>query len=79
MAFYQPKIRKFNGNEDSMQWLKDYRSKIGGPKGPGDGMGHIYFGTCLEGAALDWYCNTLEYELKVSWNLLPAAFSSHWE
>ena len=79
MAFYQPKIQKFNGNEDSVQWLMDYRSKIGGPEGPGDGMGHVYFGTCLEGAALDWYCNTLEYEPKVYWNLLPTAFSSHWD
>ena len=79
MAFYQPKIRKFNGNEDSVQWLKDYRSEIGGPEGPGNGMGHVYFGTCLEGAALDWYCNTLEYEPKVYWNLLPMAFSSHWD
>ena len=79
MALYQPKIWKFNGNKDSVQWLKEYRSEIGGPEGPGDGMGHVYFGTCLEGAALDWYCNILEYEPKVYWYLLPAAFSSHWD
>ena len=41
-------------------------------------------GSCLfwqlsRGAALDWYCNILEYKAKFYWNLLPAAFSSHWD
>ena len=79
MALYQPKIWKFSGNEDSTQWLKDYRSEIGGPEGPGDRMGHVYFGSCLEGEAMDWYYNILDYKSKVYWDLLPAAFSSHWD
>ena len=79
MVVYQPKIRKFNGNEDSAQWLKDYFSEIGGSGGPGNGMGHVYFCQCLEGAMFDWYCNTLDYKSKVYWNLLPATFSSHWD
>ena len=41
-------------------------------------MKHVYFSRCLEGAAYDWYCNILEYAPKVYWDLLPPAFSSHW-
>ena len=63
---------------DSVQWLEDYISEIGGPKGHGDRMGHVFFSSCLEGAALDWYCTILEYKPKIYWNLLPATFSSHW-
>ena len=78
MADYLPKIRKFNGNEDSVQWLDDYISEIEGPGGPRARMKHVYFSRCLEGAAYDWYCNILEYAPKVYWDLLPPAFSSHW-
>ena len=79
MALYQLNIQKFNRNEDSAQWLKDYRSEIGGPEGPGDRMGHVYFGSCLEGEVMDWYYNILDYKSKVYWDLLSTAFSSHWD
>jgi hypothetical protein len=78
MAPYQPTIRKFCGNENSVQWLEDYISEIEAPGGPGPSSKHVYFCQCLEGAADDWYCNILEYEPKVYWDLLQAAFSSHW-
>src|ERR1700691_4181230 len=77
MVLYQPKIQKFCGNEDSVQWLEDYISEIEGPGRPN--LKHTYFGECLTGPGKDWYyCNVLEYKPKVYWNLLQAAISSHW-
>jgi hypothetical protein len=51
-------------------------AKMDGPGGPG--LKHIYFCQCLKGAADDWYCNVLEYKLKLYWDLLQATFSAHW-
>jgi hypothetical protein len=42
-------------------------------------MKHIYFSECLEGPALEWYCNDLEYRAKVYWDMLSAAFDSRWK
>jgi hypothetical protein len=78
MVSYQLKFWKFCGGEDSVQWLEDYISEIEGPRGPEARMEHVFFSECLEGATLGWYCNVLEYKPKVYWDLLPAAFSSHW-
>jgi hypothetical protein len=47
-------------------------------EGSGARMKHVYFSRCLKGAAYDWYGNVLEYKPKVYWDLLAAAFSSHW-
>jgi hypothetical protein len=77
MSDYQPKIRKFSGDEIPIQWLQDYISEIDGAGGLTNSK-HVYFCRCLKGAAKDWYCNVLEYKPKVYWDLLAAAFSSHW-
>ena len=71
MPDYQPKIQKFTGLENAMQWLKDYIAKIDGPGGPG--QKHVYVSKCLEGTALDWYCHDLKSKAKVSWLLFPHA------
>jgi len=75
---YQPTIRKFCGNENSVQWLEDYISEIEAPGGPGPNSKHVYFGECLTGPGYDWYCNVLEYKSKVYWDLLQAAFVARW-
>jgi hypothetical protein len=75
MPDYQPKIWKFCGDENPIQWLKDYISEI-------EGAGltkHVYFCQYLKGTASDWYCNVLEYQLKLYWDLLQAAFSARWK
>jgi hypothetical protein len=77
MLDYQPKIQKFSGDENLMQWLKDYMAKMDGPGGPG--LKHVYIGTCLEGAALDWYSHDLGNNIKVLWPLFPRAFIAHWQ
>ena len=76
---YEPKIRKFSGQEDSSRWKADFISEIGGPGGPGERMKHVYFSRCLEGVALEWYCNDLEYRAKVYWDILSAAFDTRWK
>ena len=70
--------QKFSRNEDPVRWLDEYISEIEGSGGPGAQMKHICFSRCLEGAGYDWYCNILEYDPKVYWDLLPAAFISNW-
>ena len=76
---YEPNIRKFSGQEDSARWKADFISEIGGPGGPAERMKHVYFSRCLEGAALEWYCNDLEYRAKVYWDILSAAFDTRWK
>ena len=73
---YQPKIQKFNGQEDSAQWKAEFVSKIEGPGGPGEWMKHVYFSQCLKGAAYEWYCHDVEYKAKLYWDLLSAAFDT---
>src|SRR5882762_3989044 len=77
MLDYQPKIRKFSGDENPIQWLNDYMAEMDGPGGPR--LKHVYFCRCLMGAASDWYCNVLEYKRKLYWDLLQAAFSARWK
>ena len=76
---YEPKIRKFSGQEDSAQWKAEFISEIEGPEGPGERMKDAYFSQCLEGAALEWYCHDLEYRVKVYWDLLSTAFDTRWK
>jgi hypothetical protein len=76
---YQPKIQKFNGQEDSAQWKAEFESEIEGPGGPGEHMKYVYFSQCLEGAAYEWYCHDLEYKAKLYWDLLSAAFDTRWK
>jgi hypothetical protein len=78
MSNYQPKIRKFSRDENPIQWLKDYISKIEGAGGLNN-LKHVYFYQCFKGAASDWYCNVLEYKPKLYWDLLQAAFSACWK
>jgi hypothetical protein len=79
MVDYVPKIRKFSGNENAVQWLEDYVSEIGSSGGPGTGMKHVYFSRCLEGAAYEWYSHDLAYGVKLDWILLSEAFLTRWD
>jgi hypothetical protein len=79
MADYVPKIRKFSGNEDAVQWLEDYVSEIESSGGPGTRMKHVYFSRCLEGAAYEWYSHDLAYAVKLDWILLSEAFLFRWD
>ena len=74
-----PKIRKFSGNEDAVQWLEDYVSEIESSGGPGTRMKHVYFSRCLEGAAYEWYSHDLAYAVKLYWVLLSDAFLTRWD
>jgi hypothetical protein len=40
---YQPKIQKFNGQEDSAQWKAEFMSEMEDPGGPRELMKHVYF------------------------------------
>jgi hypothetical protein len=42
-------------------------------------MKHVYFSQCLAGTAHKWYCHELDYNSKLYWNLLSAAFNAHWK